>query len=103
LGERFQRLFDLSIHMACTVAEIWDLGWGERGGAWLWRRSLRVWEEEQLGECRHLLPDIVLQPSVVDQWLWRHDSGGGYSVWGVYSLLTRRNASEICFDTNRFL
>jgi hypothetical protein len=32
LGERFQRLFDSSLHRACTVAEMWDLGWGEGGG-----------------------------------------------------------------------
>jgi hypothetical protein len=68
--------------------------WGEGGGAWLWRRPLRAWEEEQLGECRHFLFDIVLQPSVVDQWLWRHDPGGGYSVRGAYTLLTIRTASD---------
>jgi hypothetical protein len=100
LGERFQRLFDLSIHMACTVAEIWDLGWGERGGAWLWRRPLRAWEEEQLGECRHFLSDIVLQPSVVDQWLWWHDPGGSYSVRGTYTFLTSRHVSEVEALTN---
>jgi hypothetical protein len=89
LGERFQRLFDLSIHRACTVAEMCDLGWGERGGAWLWRCPLMAWEEEQLGECRHLLPNILLSTS----------GYGGMiqvvaTVWGAYSLLTRRNASE---------
>jgi hypothetical protein len=66
----------------------------------LWRRPLRAWEEEQLEECRHLLTNITLQPSVVYQWLWRHDPGGGYSVRGAYSLLTSRNVSEAAELTN---
>jgi hypothetical protein len=80
LGERFQRLFALSLHEMCTVVEKWDLWWGDRGGAWLWRRPLRAWEEEQLGEFSNLLSGIVLQPHVADQWLWRHDPCGAYSV-----------------------
>jgi hypothetical protein len=35
-----------------------------------------------------LLSDIVLQSNVADQWLWRHDPGGGYIVQGAYTLLT---------------
>ncbi|MCI66906.1 hypothetical protein A2U01_0088164, partial [Trifolium medium] len=57
-----------------------DLGWGDGGAVWLWRRQLWAWEEELLEECRTLLSDIALQPNVVDQWLWRPDPGGGYSV-----------------------
>ncbi|GAU43993.1 hypothetical protein TSUD_91720 [Trifolium subterraneum] len=41
-----------------------------------------------VGECMGLLLDIVLQPKISDQWLSRLDVGGGYSVRGVYSLLT---------------
>ncbi|GAU35817.1 hypothetical protein TSUD_155920 [Trifolium subterraneum] len=44
---------------------------GVGGVAWLWRRQLWAWEEEMLEECRTLLSDIVLQPNVADQWLWR--------------------------------
>jgi hypothetical protein len=77
-----------------------NLGWGEGDGAWLWRRPLRAWEEEQLGECRHFLSDIVLQPSVVDQWLWWHDPGGSYSVRGTYTFLTSRHVSEVEALTN---
>ncbi|MCI14847.1 70 kDa peptidyl-prolyl isomerase [Trifolium medium] len=40
-----------------------------------------------VGECRVVLVDIVLQPNILDQWLWRHDAGGGYSVKDVYQLL----------------
>ncbi|MCI35872.1 70 kDa peptidyl-prolyl isomerase, partial [Trifolium medium] len=35
-----------------------------------------------------VLVDIVLQPNISDQWLWRHDAGGGYSVKDAYRLLT---------------
>jgi hypothetical protein len=49
-------------------------------------------EEEQLRECRLLFSDLVLQPHVVDQWLWQYDPGGGYSVRGAYDLLTHREA-----------
>jgi hypothetical protein len=38
--------------------------------------------------------DLVLQPNVADQWLWRHDPGGGYTVRGAYTLLTRTEASD---------
>jgi hypothetical protein len=58
----------------------------------LWRRPLRALEEDQLGECRLLLYDVVLQPHVADHWVWRHDPEGGYSVRGAYHLLTRREA-----------
>ncbi|MCI04584.1 hypothetical protein A2U01_0025631, partial [Trifolium medium] len=33
-----------------------------------------------LGECKGLLLDIVVQPNISYQWLWRHDISGGYSV-----------------------
>ncbi|MCI65436.1 hypothetical protein A2U01_0086694, partial [Trifolium medium] len=59
-----------------TVAEMCELGWEEGGAAWQWRRQLRAWEEEMLGECRDLLFDVVLQPTVSDVWVWRHDSDG---------------------------
>ncbi|MCI93984.1 heat-shock protein, partial [Trifolium medium] len=60
------------------------LWWEEGGAEWSWRRRLWEWEEEMLGECRGILSDIVLQPSVADHWLWRHDPGGGYAVRSAY-------------------
>jgi hypothetical protein len=78
-----------------------ELGWEEGGGAWLWRRSLRAWEEEQLRECSHLLSNLVLQPQIADQWLWQYDAGGGYSVWSAYDLVTRMEAPEEALTTER--
>ncbi|GAU23074.1 hypothetical protein TSUD_183740 [Trifolium subterraneum] len=37
------------------MAEMSSLGWGVGGEAWVWRRQLRGWEEEMLGECRDRL------------------------------------------------
>jgi hypothetical protein len=74
-----------------------DLGWGDGGG--VWQHPLRAWEEEQLGKCWNLLSDFVLQPHVSDQWLWRHDLGGGYIIRGTYNLLTRRDAPEATIIT----
>ncbi|PNX90647.1 DNA-directed RNA polymerase, partial [Trifolium pratense] len=51
---RFGRLFELASNKSCTVAEMFALGWGADGEAWEWRRQLRAWEEELLGES----PDI---------------------------------------------
>ncbi|MCI52517.1 heat-shock protein, partial [Trifolium medium] len=48
-----------------------------------------------LGECRNLLYDVVLQPNISDRWLWRHDTGGGYSVRGAYNLLTTMDALDM--------
>jgi hypothetical protein len=47
-----------------------------------------------------LLYDFVLQPNVVDQWLWRYDPGGGYTVRGAYSLLTCTDAPDEALTTS---
>jgi len=41
-----------------------------------------------LKECRTLLLDVSLQTNVSNQWVWLPDQSGGYSVRGVYSMLT---------------
>ncbi|XP_045797924.1 uncharacterized protein LOC123892139 [Trifolium pratense] len=63
-------------------------GWGEGGEAWVWRRQLRAWEEEMLGECQSLLLTIILQTHSFDRWQWRPEPDTGYSVRGAYKLLT---------------
>ncbi|GAU16239.1 hypothetical protein TSUD_298710 [Trifolium subterraneum] len=88
LCERFGRLFDLAENKSSTVAEMSFLGWGYEGEAWEWRRQLSAWEEEMLGECQILLLDFILQAHTSDQWVWRHDTFGGYTVKGAYQTLT---------------
>ncbi|KAK2423034.1 hypothetical protein QL285_033519 [Trifolium repens] len=70
------------------------LWWESGGGAWAWRRPLWAWEEELLGECRNLFYNLVLQPHVADQWRWRYDPEGGYTVRGAYTLLARTEVPE---------
>ena len=60
-------------------------------GAWQWRRRLWVWEEELVEECRDLLLTITLQDSSSDRWLWLPDQIGGYTVRGVYDMLTSQD------------
>ncbi|CAJ2663689.1 unnamed protein product [Trifolium pratense] len=61
--------------------------WGADGEAWEWRRQLRAWEEELLGECQPLLSNISLQAFSLDRWQWQPDPIAGYTVRGAYQLL----------------
>jgi hypothetical protein len=85
LSVRYPRLFDLSLHMMSTVAEMSGLRWEVGGAAW-------AWEEEILRECRNLLSDLVLQSHVADQWLcgmiWRVAIQFGAHI---FCLLVRRS------------
>ncbi|CAJ2653268.1 unnamed protein product [Trifolium pratense] len=75
-----------------TVAEMFALGWGMDGAAWVWRRQLRAWEEDMLRECQFLLANISLQAQHSDRWKWQPDPDTGYTVRGVYQLLTTRDS-----------
>ncbi|MCI27440.1 hypothetical protein A2U01_0048639, partial [Trifolium medium] len=63
---------------------MFSLGWGIGGEAWVWRRQLRAWEEEKLGECQTLLLDLSLQDLSSDRWQWKPDLDKGYTVRGAY-------------------
>ncbi|GAU30753.1 hypothetical protein TSUD_145510 [Trifolium subterraneum] len=91
LCERFRRLFDLAVNKSDSVADMFQLGWGIGGDAWVWRRPLWAWEEELLGECQTLLFTISLQAHSLDIWLLRPDVDDGYTVRGAYQLLTAQN------------
>jgi hypothetical protein len=69
-----------------------DLGWVEGGAAW--RRELWGWEERLLEECRGVLSNVVLQPNIPDQRVWRQDPGDSYTVRGAYNLLTHRDVQD---------
>jgi len=95
LRERFSRLFDLALNKSITVKDMFLLGWGEGGGGWQWCRKLWVWEEDLLEECRLLLSDVSLQPFSYDVWQWLLDPSGGYSVRGVYDMLTTQENPQV--------
>ncbi|CAJ2670838.1 unnamed protein product [Trifolium pratense] len=92
LRERFGRLFDLAENKSALVAEMFMQGWGIGGAAWVWRRQLRAWEEELLGECQSLLLTLFLQDHVPDRWQWQSDLDDVYTVRGAYQLLTTQDA-----------
>jgi len=88
--EKFRRLYDLSIHQNLTVGEMHALDWGEDGEAWRWRHRLLAWEEDLVVEIRNLLSNVTLQESVPDAWLWRPNTGDGFTVRGAYQMLMRQ-------------
>ncbi|XP_024628879.1 uncharacterized protein [Medicago truncatula] len=90
LCRRFGRLFDLSIYKSGTVAEMFSLGWEERGAAWGCRRRLWDWEEKMIGKCRRLLHNFVVQTDVSDRWQWLPGTSSGYTVRGAYHILAHQ-------------
>ncbi|RHN64654.1 hypothetical protein MtrunA17_Chr4g0071401 [Medicago truncatula] len=56
------------------------LGWGAGGEAWSWKRSLWVWEEEMVEECRILVDIVVVHDNVSDRWQWDSDTNDGYTM-----------------------
>lgn len=91
LWRDFRRMYDLTIHKDKTVGEVCALGWGEGSGeVWGWRRRLMAWEEKLvLEEVKILLSNVSLHDSRPDVWLWRPNTGDGYTVSGVYQLFMR--------------
>jgi len=87
----FTKLYDLALNKSITVKDMFLLGWGEGGEAWRWLRRLCECEKELLKERRILLADVSLQPLSYDVWQWLPDSAGGYSVRGVYDMLTTQD------------
>ncbi|CAJ2641323.1 unnamed protein product [Trifolium pratense] len=102
LRQRFGRLFALAQTKSCSVAEMFALGWGADGEAWVWQRRLRAWEEELLRECQLLLLDISLQDQTLDRWQWSPDPDAGYTVAGGYQILTHQ-ASVALHDAENLI
>ena len=46
-------------------------------------------------ECRVLLLTVSLWESVANRWLWLPDQDGGYSVRGVYDMLTSQEQPQL--------
>ena len=46
-------------------------------------------------ECRELLLTVTLQDSSSDKWLLLPDQTGGYTVCGVYDLLTSQEQPHL--------
>ena len=53
------------------------------------------WEEALVDECRSLLANVTLQVANSDEWRWRLDNSGKYSVCSVYDLLTSGGITNV--------
>ena len=85
---RFNRLFELSVFKGVSVSEMLQLGWGEGGEAWRWRRRLFAWEEKLVGEIILLLANVTLQVNREDKWLWTLENSHSFTVRNLYNFLT---------------
>jgi len=88
LRDRFSRLFELSMSKWVSIFDMFQLGWGENGEAWKWRRRLFAWEEEQAGELCLLLQNVTLQVDNEDRWLWMLEKSNVYFVRSAYNFMT---------------
>jgi len=91
---RFSMLYDLALNKSIIVKDMFDFGWGVRGEAWQWRKGLWVWEEELFEKCRFLLVNVSMQTLSYDVWQWLPDPSDGYSIHGVYVMLTNQELPQ---------
>ena len=89
--ERFSTLYDLSLFKDKSVFDMCQLGWGEEGEAWGWKRRLFAWEEEVGGELTLLIHNVILQVDKDDSWLWTLDSSKTFIVRSAYNFLTTQH------------
>lgn len=87
LSMAFPRLFSLSNQQDRSTGQIVSWVGGSLGWDLTWRRSLFVWEEGLLEELLSSVPNFL--PSVEpDEWYWRRQSDGVYSVRSTYAYLS---------------
>ncbi|GAU35033.1 hypothetical protein TSUD_103560 [Trifolium subterraneum] len=86
LKERFPRLYAISNKKEASVA---ILGGGEGGvrGNMSWRRRLFVWEESLVEQFLEVLNGVILTDQD-DNWRWKPDSNGIFSVKSTYELVS---------------
>ena len=93
--EHFRRLYDLAVNKTITARNMFLLGWEEGGEAWQWGSRLWAWEDELVEECMKLLLNVSLQDTSNDMWQWLLDPNEGYSVRGVYNMLTSHEHPQL--------
>ncbi|PNX87107.1 ribonuclease H, partial [Trifolium pratense] len=86
LREKFPRLFSISLQKNVSVADVWDAS-GIEIWTLVWRRRLFVWENTLLDELLLMLNQISLSADD-DQWVWRPEIGGCFSVKSTYNLVS---------------
>lgn len=74
---------------------------GDEGNKWKWMSRLFTWEEEHVLECCSLLIILFFQGNIVDTSTRIYNPAEGYSVKGVYQLLTHDDQQSKEPFTNR--
>lgn len=101
LKDRFRRLFEVAVDKWVSVFDLCQLGWGENGEAWKWRRRLFAWEEDKVGELCLLLENVNLQVNKEDIWKWNLEKSNIFSVRSTYNLQTTQNNVDVHVDVKR--
>jgi hypothetical protein len=87
LKNSFHKLFHLSVQKNCLINEMGV--WREDSWVWefRWRRRLSSREEVLLRELRLVLDTVMLTCGCPDQYRWRADPSGVYSVRSAYDMI----------------
>jgi hypothetical protein len=88
LRESFPRLFSISVQQEDSVADLWNTN-GEEGWNLRWRRRLFEWEKALLNELLAII-NLIQPNEEVDDWRWKEDEGGVFTVKSTYSLMASK-------------
>ncbi|GKV05161.1 hypothetical protein SLEP1_g17203 [Rubroshorea leprosula] len=94
LKEKFNRLFNLSSEKDTCIADMGQWNNGEWTWTWRWRRNLFVWETNLLQELCSMLEGIKLTQGKEDNWMWKHNSKGSYTVRSAYNIINQNQESR---------
>ncbi|XP_019447203.1 PREDICTED: uncharacterized protein LOC109350421 [Lupinus angustifolius] len=83
----FERLFQVTLNKDACISSMDE--W--RNGVWCWllnwRRSLFLWEQDEVNDLLNKVEEVRLVQGNEDGWLWVHDKNGTYSVRNAYKVL----------------
>ncbi|XP_019418409.1 PREDICTED: uncharacterized protein LOC109329191 [Lupinus angustifolius] len=83
----FERLFQVTLNKDACISSMGE--W--RNGVWCWllnwRRSLFLWEQDEVNDLLNKVEEVRLVQGNEDGWLWVHDKNGTYSVRNAYKVL----------------
>ncbi|GLT87533.1 hypothetical protein SLE2022_056120 [Rubroshorea leprosula] len=94
LKEKFNRLFSLSREKDACIADMGQWNNGEWMWTWRWTRNLFVWEINLLQELCSMLEGIKLTQGEDDNWIWKHNSKGRYTVKSAYNIINQNQESR---------
>jgi len=90
---KYPRLFSISIQKEAKVVDMWLERGTESDWNFSWRRRLFVWEEDLI---HNLMLDLhgFEWGQGVDEWFWRLEKGGVFSVKSTYKKLAEVSLAD---------